>query len=102
MHTIDIPFMFDNIDFASEQVGKEPEHLAQAHALAATMSEMLIAYARTGNPNHAGLAQWPAFDLKNRSTMIWEKAPHVENDPRGAERGFAEKAHYHQAGTPMP
>ena len=102
MHTIDIPFMFDNIDFAEAQVGKEPEHLAQAHALAVTMSEVLITYARTGNPNHAGLAEWPAYDLKNRSTMIWEKAPHIERDPRGAERVFADGAHYHQAGTPLP
>jgi hypothetical protein len=34
--------------------------------------------------------------------MIWERRPHVENDPRGAERVFADKAHYHQAGTPLP
>ena len=102
MHTIDIPFMFDNIGLDEDQVGREPEHLVQAHALAATMSEMLITYARTGNPNHAGLPQWPAYDLNNRSTMIWEKAPHVEKDPRGAERVFADGAHYHQAGTPLP
>jgi para-nitrobenzyl esterase len=102
MHTIDIPFMFDNIAKAQEQVGTAPEHLALANALAATMSGMLIAYARTGNPNYPGLPHWPAYDLKNRSTMIWEPMPHIENDPRGAERVFADKAHYHQAGTPMP
>jgi para-nitrobenzyl esterase len=102
MHTIDIPFMFDNIGLDEDQVGREPEHLAEARALAATMSEMLITYARTGNPNHAGLPEWPAYDLKNRSTMIWEKTPHIEKDPRGAERVFADGAHYHQAGTPLP
>ncbi len=102
MHTIDIPFMFDNIAMAEVQVGSSPEQLAAANALAAAMSGMLIHYGRTGNPNHAGLPQWPAYDLKNRSTMIWERAPHVENDPRSAERVFVEKAHYHQAGTPLP
>ena len=48
------------------------------------------------------LPYWPAYDLKNRSTMMWEKTPRVENDPRGAERVFADKSHYHQAGTPLP
>jgi para-nitrobenzyl esterase len=106
MHTIDIPFMFDNIAFASGQIGTDPEHVAEANALAATMSGMLIEYARVGNPNgdskDTGLPHWPAYDLKNRSTMIWERKPHIEDDPRGAERVFADKSHYHQAGTPLP
>jgi len=102
MHTIDIPFMFDNIAQAESQIGSAPEQLAAANALAATMSQMLITYGRTGNPNFPGLPQWPAYDLKNRSTMIWERTPRIENDPRGAERIFADKSHYHQAGTPLP
>ncbi|MGA1981018.1 MAG: carboxylesterase family protein [Acidobacteriaceae bacterium] len=111
-HTIDIPFMFDNIAIAQRQVGSEPEHLAEANALAAIMSQMLITYGRTGNPNgddkakaatqDGKLPYWPAYDLKNMSTMMWEAKPRVENDPRGAERVEAEKAHYHQAGTPLP
>jgi para-nitrobenzyl esterase len=102
MHTIDIPFMFDNIAMAEVQIGSAPDQLAAANALAATMSEMLVNYAKTGNPNFAGLPHWPAYDLKTRSTMIWDRSPHIENDPRSAERVFAEKSHYHQAGTPLP
>jgi para-nitrobenzyl esterase len=102
MHTIDIPFMFDNVRIAEAQIGSEPEHLEAANSLAAAMSEMLIAFARTGNPNFAGLPKWPAYEVKNRSTMIWDQPPRIENDPRGAERVFAEKSHYHQAGTPLP
>jgi len=107
MHTIDIPFLFDNIAFASGQIGTDPQRMADANRLAAIMSGMLIQYGRTGNPNGAaGLPEWPAYDLKNRSTMIWdwagERGPYIENDPRGAERVFADKSHYHQAGTPLP
>jgi len=111
-HTIDIPFMFDNIALDQRQVGTEPQHLAEANALAAIMSQMLITYGRTGNPNgddkskastqDGKLPYWPEYDLKNRSTMMWEAMPRVENDPRREERIEAEKAHYHQAGTPMP
>lgn len=103
MHTIDIPFMFDNIAMASGQIGTDPKHVADANALAAVMSGMLIQYGRTGNPNGAaGLPEWPAYDLARRATMMWETKPRVENDPRGAERIFADRSHYHQAGTPMP
>jgi para-nitrobenzyl esterase len=103
MHTIDIPFLFDNVAMAGGQIGTDPEHVAEANRLAATMSGMLVEYARTGNPNGAlGLPEWPAYDLTRRATMMWEAKPRVEDDPRGAERVFAEKAHYHQAGTPLP
>jgi para-nitrobenzyl esterase len=102
MHTIDIPFMFDNIAMAQAQVGSSPDQLAAANALAATMAQMLITYGKTGNPNNDGLPRWPAYDLKDRSTMMWQQAPRVENDPRSAERVFADKSHYHQAGTPLP
>jgi len=98
-HTIDIPFMFDNIAMAQAQIGTAPEQLAAANALAAAMSEMLITYARTGNPNFAGLPHWPAYDLKTRATMMWERTPRIENDPRGAERVFADRSPYHQPGT---
>ncbi len=111
-HTLDIPFMFDNIAIASRQVGTEPEHLQQANELAAIMSQMLINYGRTGSPNGDNASQkptqdgklpyWPPFELKTRATMLWEAKPRIENDPRHGERVEAEKSHYHQAGTPLP
>ena len=107
MHTIDIPFMFDNVEVAKGQIGSDSEQLEAANALAATMSQMLITYAQTGDPNGADPAArkqpyWPAYDLKARATMVWNRMPRIEHDPRGAERRFAERSHYHQAGTPLP
>jgi len=110
VHTIDIPFMFDNVAMAEGLIGSAPEHLAAANALAETMSQTLITYARTGDPNEekklgardGALPCWPTYDLRDRSTMVWDHMPRVEKDPRGAERLFAERAHYHQAGTPLP
>ncbi len=99
MHTIDIPFMFDNLSASPGQIGSTPEELAAAQPLADAMSGMLIHYAATGNPNHPDLPNWPAYDLKERNTMIWESTPHVEKDPRGDERRYAAGSPYRQPGT---
>jgi len=99
VHTIDIPFMFDNLSAAPGQIGSTPEELAAAQPLADIMSGMLIHYAANGNPNHPGLPIWPAYDLKERNTMIWDSSPHVEQDPRGEERRFAAGSPYRQPGT---
>ncbi len=99
VHTIDIPFMFDNLAAAPGQIGSSPEELAAAQPLADIMSGMLIHYAMTGNPNHPGLPIWPAYDLDQRNTMIWDSAPHIEKDPRGDERRYAAGSPYRQPGT---
>jgi para-nitrobenzyl esterase len=99
MHTIDIPFMFDNLSAAPGQVGSTPEELAIAQPLADAMSGMLIHYAATGNPNHPGLPTWPAYDLKERNTMIWNNPPQIVSDPRGDERRYAAGSPYRQPGT---
>ena len=99
MHTIDIPFMFDNLDAAPGQTGATPEERAAAQPLADTMSGMLVHYAATGNPNFPGLPFWPVYDLKDRSTMIWDNSPQVEKDPRGDERRYAAGSPYRQPGT---
>ena len=43
-------------------------------------------FARTGNPNHAGLANWPVFNTAERATMIFDNECKVMNNPFGAER----------------
>jgi len=99
MHTIDIPFMFDNLAAAPGQIGTTPEEIAATQPLADAMSGMLIHYAATGNPNHEGLPPWATYDLTQRSTMMWENPPRIENDPRGDERRYAAGSPYRQPGT---
>lgn len=98
-HTVDIPFFFDNLQAAPGMVGASPGLVAAAQPLADRMSDALIAFARTGDPNGGSLPHWPAYDLQRRGTMVWNTPPRVVDDPRGRERVLAATAHYRQPGT---
>jgi para-nitrobenzyl esterase len=99
LHTIDLPFLFDNVALAPGMCGASAEEQAAAQPLATRMSEMLITFARTGDPNCEAIPHWPSYDLKERNTIIFDNETRVEKDPRGAERVFAAGAHYRQPGT---
>lgn len=95
LHTLDIPLVFDNI----RQPGSRTGDGADAQHVANTMSDALLAFARHGNPNHAGLAHWPRYDLSRRATMVFDRESRVEDDPRGGERRLYEQAPFVQRGT---
>ena len=93
-HTSDIPLMLDNVAAeGSGAVGPE------AQAMADRMSDALLAFARTGDPNHAGLPRWTPYSLERRETMIMDLPARMENDPRGDERRFFGRIPYVQPGT---
>lgn len=93
-HASDIQLVFDNI--------KKPGATAigpQAQTMADIMSETFIAFAHTGNPNNKLIPKWEPYTLPRRQTMVFNVPPHLEDDPRGAERKIFEKVPYIQAGT---
>ena len=63
------------------------------------MIRTLAVFARTGDPNHAGLPVWTPYGLEHRETLIWDQPPRMENDPRGDERRFFARIPYIQPGT---
>jgi len=81
-HTVEIPFVLANVDEGKSMTGTEQNR----YALQDRMSTAWAAFARTGNPNHKGLPNWPAFDTKTRPTMVFDNTCKVVNDPAGAER----------------
>ncbi len=81
-HTLEIPFVFDNLAMHEEYVGSRPER----EVLMAQMSDAWIAFARSGRPDHEGLPTWPAYSKEQRATMIFDADSKVANDPYGAER----------------
>jgi para-nitrobenzyl esterase len=52
-----------------------------------------LAFAKTGNPNHAGMPTWNPYNLNNRPTMLFNAAGEeatsaLANDPDGNTRAF--------------
>lgn len=87
-HALDVPLVFNNIENMRDMVGPGPE----PQRIADLMSAVWIAFARTGNPNTDELPPWPAYDLKNRSTMVFDLDSEVQQDPyREIRRTLLEK-----------
>ena len=82
MHCMEVPFVFDHVDNCTFMNGRG----AGRYALAKTMADAWVSFARTGNPNHPGLAEWPAFDSTRRSTMVFDTESRAVADPYGEER----------------
>jgi para-nitrobenzyl esterase len=83
-HGMEVPFAFDNLDRATR--GPSLKDAPGARDLATKVSASWASFARTGNPGHGGIGDWPAFTLERRATMILGDDCHVEDDPLGDQR----------------
>jgi para-nitrobenzyl esterase len=81
-HTLEIPFVLENVDEAKTMTGSGQDR----YALQDKMSAAWANFARTGNPNHSGLPNWPAFKNSDRATMVFNDECKVVNDPYREER----------------
>jgi para-nitrobenzyl esterase len=82
-HSLDLPFVFDNVDVATDMVGQPTPETA---ALADAMSESWIAFARTGDPNNGRVPAWAPYDLDRRTVMHFDAEPVAVDDPHRDER----------------
>src|SRR5581483_6188870 len=80
-HTIEIPFVFDNLERSRLTAGAP-----DAPALADRVSSAWWAFARSGDPNTPKLPPWPAFNAVDRPTMVFDTRSRVEGDPIRAQR----------------
>jgi para-nitrobenzyl esterase len=83
MHALELPFVFGNLDVAKDFVGDDPPL-----ELAGRIQNAWVAFARTGDPNHTGLPQWPAYEAQDRAVMVLDESPAVQEDPFAPERGI--------------
>ncbi|CAD0303705.1 carboxylesterase family protein [Xanthomonas sp. WHRI 8391] len=94
-HTLDIPLVFDTI----AQPGSRTGDGADAQRMAEQMSEALIAFAHSGDPNHRGLPRWRQYSLQQRETLLFDTPSRLDHDPRSGERKLYQQAPFIQRGT---
>jgi para-nitrobenzyl esterase len=81
-HTLDIPFVFNNVDVGASMTGAGQDRYQLAHVMSAAWA----AFARSGNPDHADMPHWPVFNPDEYPTMVFGSAISVKNDPNREER----------------
>ena len=80
MHCMELPFVFYNIDHGREITGGGEG----AWTLAATVSDAWINFARSGDPNAAGLPDWPSLhDRRRRDDDHQQRKPPRQEPRRG-------------------
>jgi para-nitrobenzyl esterase len=82
-HSLDLPFMFDNVTKAPDIVGPPT---SETQALARMMSESWLAFARNGDPNNPSIPTWRPYDLERRMVLLFDLPPSAAEDPQRAER----------------
>jgi para-nitrobenzyl esterase len=82
MHCMELPFVFDHPDLIAFMTGTGRDRIE----LARNMSAAWVAFARSGNPSHAGIPRWQPFNPTERATMVFNRETKLVNDPWGEER----------------
>lgn len=88
-HAIDIAFVFAT-HAIDEGVAKFCGEGPSANALAATVQDAWLSFARTGKPSAAGLDGWKPYDRRQPSTAIFDVPTGVSSTVLAAERRFWE------------
>jgi para-nitrobenzyl esterase len=81
-HTIELPFVFNNVVEQPEEVGNGPD----LQPLADKMSGAWTAFARTGTPTAAGTPRWLPYNASERPTMMINNEWKLVSDPRHEAR----------------
>lgn len=78
-HACEISFAFDNAELCDHYSAGDPA----AFVLSKQMSTARVSFARTGNPNHSGLPQWPRYTQESKAVMCFDAPCVTRNDPEG-------------------
>ncbi|XOV90671.1 MAG: carboxylesterase/lipase family protein [Pseudomonadota bacterium] len=75
-HTMEIPFIFDNVDKGPMLLGTD----RATQKLGSQMSKVWSTFARTGDPNTRGIPKWAPYETTNRATMVFDnKSRAIDN-----------------------
>jgi para-nitrobenzyl esterase len=90
-HGSDIPFVFNTLN---ARWGAPGEPTQEEKELAKNMNTYWVNFAKTGNPNGAGLPVWPLFNTQDEQILQidLDGKPASKTDPRKARLNVIEKA----------
>ncbi|MDD5190152.1 MAG: carboxylesterase family protein [Dehalococcoidales bacterium] len=70
-HALELHFVFDR--FEETPYGIYPAADSEVEKISHAMMDAWVAFARRGNPNHAGIPSWQPYLEKRRSRMVFNK-----------------------------
>ncbi|MBT2422475.1 carboxylesterase family protein [Streptomyces sp. ISL-22] len=85
-HCLELPFVFDNFDSWAHAPLVEGIDPVVGEGLAKGMHQAWIAFARTGDPNHAGIPPWEPYDAGVRTIMRFDAVTLPVSDLAGHAR----------------
>ncbi len=84
MHALELSFVFGIL--LDRNQGIFPRKTEETQKLSEKMMDAWISFARTGNPNHKNIPEFPPYDLEKRATIVFDKEVTVKDDPYSSER----------------
>ncbi|MFW9995615.1 MAG: carboxylesterase/lipase family protein [Candidatus Odinarchaeota archaeon] len=88
VHILELFFIFGTLDTDDVSRDMQPAGSEEDKQLAKKMMDTWVTFARTGNPSHPSLPEWPAYDTEKRATMVLDTSPRVINMPTEEERAI--------------
>ena len=83
-HALELPFMFGTLDAPTQD--KFAGTGAVVEQLSHNMMDAWLGFTQSGDPGHAGIGEWTAYDANDRATMIFGRSSALERAPFDAER----------------
>ena len=84
MHALEIAFVFHT--FMDDHLWIFPKRSEEVISLSDKIMDYWASFAKTGNPNHDGVFNWPQYDIEKRKTIVFNTNIEVTEDPLGKER----------------
>lgn len=82
-HASDVAFTFNTLRDAEQGFSFHDASDPVNQTLADQWSTTFANFARTGDPNGAGLPHWPQYQAHERACLVLDRPPRIELDPDG-------------------
>jgi para-nitrobenzyl esterase len=82
-HMVDSVFSWDNLVYWTDNPFLGPGDDYERDRIAKQISLAIINFARTNDPNHEGIPEWPLYitnNVRERNALIFDREVHVEHN----------------------